>query len=214
VLGGMPRLVWGAIATGVGVAALALIVAPAHATTDRVDYSDQANPICISANKQTVQVYESVEAETERLEGLHPKNRKKARRIRKRAERLYDQLPFQFLAIYRAELEQLKAIAPPPGYEDTVARWLGAREQISALYEQYLQIENALDSIEFAGKSRKAMKRALKRERKLERLEDQNDDQLLVAFEVDLELGTKMGAAYCVTGADGEITPTVVFSGD
>jgi hypothetical protein len=54
----MPRLVWGAIATGVGVAALALIAAPAHATTDRVDYSDQANPICISANKQTVQVYE------------------------------------------------------------------------------------------------------------------------------------------------------------
>jgi putative ribosome biogenesis GTPase RsgA len=95
-----------------------------------------------------------------------------------------------------------------------VARWLGAREQISALYEQYLQIENALDSIEFAGKSRKAIRRALKRERKLERLEDQNDDQLLVAFEVDLELGTKMGAAYCVTGADGEITPTVVFSGD
>jgi hypothetical protein len=214
VLGGMPRFMWGAIVTGVALAALALTAAPAVATTDRVDYSDQANPICASANKQTVQLYEFIEAETERLEALHPKNRKQARRIRKRAERLYDQFPFQALAIYRASLEQLKGIAAPPGYEDTVARWLGAREQIAALYEQYLQIDIAIDSIEFAGKSRKAIKRALKRERKLEEREDQIDDQLIAAYDVDLELGTRMGAAYCVTGATGDVSTNFIDSGD
>jgi hypothetical protein len=201
-------------AIAVAMAALAIVAVPAGATTDRVDYSDQANPICASANKQVVQAYEFVAAETDRLEGLHPKNKKKARRIRKRAERLYDQLPFQFLAIYRGELEQLKAIAAPPGYEATVARWLGAREQIAALYEQYLQIESALDSIEFAGKSRKAIKRALKRERNLTRLEDQIDDQLFAAFDLDLELGAKMGAAYCVTAATGDISTNFIASVD
>lgn len=210
----MPRSVWGAIAIAIAMAALAIVAVPAGATTDRVDYSDQANPICASANKQVVQAYEFVEAETDRLEGLHPKNKKKARRIRKRAERLYDQLPLQFLAIYRGELAQLKAIAAPPGYEETVARWLGAREQIAALYEQYLQIESALDSIEFAGKSRKAIKRALKRERNLTRLEDQIDDQLIAAFDLDLELGAKMGAAYCVTAATGDISTNFIASVD
>ena len=210
----MPNFMWGAFATGVVAAALALTAAPAAATTDRVDYSDQANPICAAANKQTVDLYESIEAETERLEGLRPKNRKQARRIRKRAERLYDQFPFQSLAIYRAELAQLKGIAAPPGYEDTVARWLGAREQIAALYEQYLQIDSALDSIDVPGKSRKAVKRALKRERNLERLEDQIDDQLIAAFDVDLELGSKLGAAYCVTGATGDVATNFLDSGD
>jgi hypothetical protein len=217
VLGGTPRFIRGVIATGVAAAALAFAASPAGATTDRVDYSDQANPICVSANKQVDQIYESFEAQLKRLDGHRFKNRKQARKLTRRVERLYDQLPFQFLAIYKAELEQLKAILPPPGYEDTVARWLGARGQIAALYEQYLQIDQQLESpLVPVGKepSRKAIKRAQKRRQNLQRLEDQIDDQLLNEFEVDLELGAKMGAAYCVTGADGEIAVVVSDQGD
>jgi hypothetical protein len=220
----MPRFVWGTIATGVATAALALTAAPAGATTDRLDYSDQANPICASTNKQIEQAYVAIEAALERLDNGHPKNRKQARRqAHKRArlfERLYEELPFQILALYKSELEQLKAISPPPGYEDTVARWLGTRGEIATLYEQYLQIERELegppvDSGEGTKRpSRKAIKRAQKRRANLHRLEDQIDERLLNDFEVDLELASKMGAAYCVTGADGEIATVVFDEGD
>jgi hypothetical protein len=214
----MPRHVWGAVATGVAAAALAVTAAPAAATTDRVDYSDQANPICASANKQVDQVYESFEAALERLDNHPFKNRKQARKRSRRAERLYEQLPFQFLAIYNAELEQLKTIAAPPGYEDTVARWLSTRDQIAALYEQYIRIEQQLESPLLPPSkkrpTRKAIKRAQKQRGNLHRLEDQIEDQLLNDFEVDLELGAKMGAAYCVTGADGEIAVAVLDEGD
>jgi hypothetical protein len=211
VFGGMPMLVCGAIATGVAMVALAIAASPAAATTDRVDYSDQANPICASTNKQYAQLYESVEAALERLDGRRPKSRKQARKLVRQFERLYEQLPFQIVALYKAELEQLKAISPPPGYEDTVARWLGSRGEIAALYEQYLlidqQLEGPLVETGKSGKrpSRKAIKRAQKRRTNLHRREDQIEEQLLNDSEVDLELGSKMGAAYCVTGADGEI---------
>jgi hypothetical protein len=224
VLGGMPRFIWGAIAIGVALVALALSAAPADATTDRVDYSDQANPICASTNKQIQQTYEAFEAALERLDNGRPKNRKQARRqARKRDrlyERLYEELPLQVLALYKSELEQLKAISPPPGYEDTVARWLGTRGEIATLYEQYLQIDRELEGpLVDSGKrgkrpSMKAIKRAQKRRANLHRLEDQIDDRLLTDFEIDLELASKMGAAYCVTGADGEIATVVFEEGD
>jgi hypothetical protein len=220
----MPRFVWGGIATGVAAAALALTAAPALATTDRVDYSDQANPICASTNKQIEQAYDSFEAALERLDNVHPKNRKQARReARKRGrlfERLYEELPFKVLALYQSELEQLKAISPPPGYEDTVARWLGTRGEIATLYGQYLQIDRELEGpLVDSGKggkkpSRKAIKRAQKRRGNLHRLEDQIEERLFNDYEVDLELGAKMGAAYCVTGADGEIATVVFAEGD
>jgi hypothetical protein len=211
VLGGTPRLMWGMIATGVAIAALAIAASPAAATTDRIDYSDQANPICASTNKQYDQVYESFEAQLDRLDGRRSKNRKQARKRVRQFERLYEQLPFQIIALYKSELEQLKAIAPPPGYEDTVTRWLGTRGEIAALYEQYLQIDQQLEGPLLEprkdGKrpSRKAIKRAQKRRSNLYRLEDRIEEQLLNDSEVDLELGSKLGAAYCVTGADGEI---------
>jgi hypothetical protein len=216
----MPRLIWGAIATGVATAVLAIGASPAVATTDRVDYSDQANPICAASNKQVEQTYEAFEAALERLDNRPFKNRKQARKRSRRAERLYEQLPFQFIVIYKAELEQLKTIAPPPGYEDTVARWLGTRGEIAALYEQYILIDQELEGpLVESGKSgkrpsRKAIKRALKRRTNLHRLEDQVEEKLLNDFEVDLELGAKMGAAYCVTGADGEITAVVLDEWD
>jgi hypothetical protein len=217
VLGRTPRSVWGLIALAVAIAALALSASPARGTTDRIDYADQANPICASTNKQVVQLYEAVEAEIERLERLDPKNKKKARRLRERAYRLYEQLPFQYLVIYRAELAQLKAIAAPPGYEDTVARWLGVRERIAALYQQYLEIEELLEGpIGFVGKkpTRKTVKRALKRARKLRERQEQIEQQFLSEWDLDLELGAKMGAAYCVTGATGDVSTNFIGSDD
>ncbi len=190
--------------------ALAMSAGPAFATTDRLDYADQANPICKSSNKQIDDLYEATEAEVDRLYDLRPKNRKKARRIRRRADQLEEQLPFQFVAIYQAELDSLKALAAPPGYESTVAAWLGTRQRIATLYQQYLQIEQELENgLDFRGKSRKAIKRLVKREHNLYRLENQIIDQFLVESEADLELGTRMGAAYCVTGATGNLPETV-----
>jgi hypothetical protein len=217
VLGGMPRFMWGAIATGVAVAALAMAATPARATTDRVDYSDQANPICASSNKQAEDLYEFTEAETDRLESLRPKNRKKALRNLQRAEQLYEELPFKELAIYQAELEQLKAIAPPPGYEGTVASWLGVRQEIATLYQQYLVNEQQQDRL-FVGqrgkRSRKAIKRRHKRHEALERTALQIVVQLLTDSKIDLELGSKMGAAYCVTGATGELPTSPIVPDD
>ena len=214
-LGRTPRVIWGAIAAGAAVATLAIAASPAAATTDRVDYSDQANPICISTTKQIEQLYESFEAQLERLDPPRAKNRKQARRqARKRAhrfERLYEQLPNKVIALYKAELEQLKAVAPPPGYEDTVATWLANRGEIFSLYEQYLRIERELDGpLVDRGKdgkrpSRKAIKRAQKRYENLYEREERIEERIANDLEVNLELGTKLGAAYCVTGADGEI---------
>jgi len=205
----------GIAAIGGGLVALAIAASPALATTDRVDYSDQANPICASSNAQYEQLYESTEAEIDRLDDLHPKSRKKARRLRERSEQLYDQLPFQILAVYRAELDQLKSIAAPPGYESTVASWLANRQQIATLYEHYLQIEDELypgPRISHKRTSRKAIIREHKRRDKLERQLLQIEEQFVTAAKVDLELGSRMGAAYCVTGATGQLPTSVSVS--
>jgi hypothetical protein len=209
----------GIAAIGGSLIALAIAASPALATTDRVDYSDHANPICASSNAQMEQLYESTEAEIERLDHLRPKNRKKYRRLRERSERLYEQLPFQELALYQAELDQLKSLAAPPGYDATVAGWLANRQQIATLYLQYLQIEQKQERLFGAfhhfhkRPSRNTIKRVLKRVHHLERLSDQTEEQLLTDSKVDLELGSRMGAAYCVTGATGQL-PTSVSEPD
>jgi hypothetical protein len=192
--------------------ALGLVAAPALAATDRLDYADQANPICKSSNKQAEDLYEATEAEINRLERLNPKNRKQARRLHDRADQLYEQEPFQAQAIYQAELDQLKALSAPPGYENTVATWLGARQEFATLYLQIIQ----LDQREEQGfgsfprhPSRKALKRRQKRIQALERRYDAAVDRILVIAQVDLELGTRMGAAYCVTGATGQLPALV-----
>jgi hypothetical protein len=207
----------GVIAVGGCAIALAVAASSASAATDRLDYADQANPICKSSNKQVVDLYEAVETETDRLESLHPKSRKKFLRFHRRAEQLYEQLPFQILALYRAELDQLKAIGPPPGYEGTVASWLVARAEIASLYEQSLQIDQERErgfGSSHKRPSRKAIKRRQKRARNLDRLSEQIDGQLLTDADADLELGTRMGAAYCVTGATGELPREVATPSD
>jgi hypothetical protein len=193
--------------------ALGLAAAPAFATTDRLDYADQANPICKSANKQADDLYEATEAEIDRIDNLRPKNRKQARRLAKREERLYEQLPFQTQALYQAEVDQLKALAAPPGYESTVATWLGVRQEIATLYLEVIQIESQEEH--GLGRlprhaSRKALKRRQKRYEALERRYDAAVDRILIDAEADLELGTRMGAAYCVTGATGLLPAEIV----
>jgi DNA repair exonuclease SbcCD ATPase subunit len=201
----------GIVAAGGCLVVLALTAGPAFATTDRLDYADQANPICKASNKQIEDLYEATEAEIDRLYDVRAKNRKQARRLRKRAEQLEEQLPFQIVALYKAELDSLKALAAPPGYESTVAAWLGTRQRIATLYDQYLQVEQELENGfgNFRGKSKKAIKRLQKREHNLYRLEDQIIDQFYIEYEADIELGTRMGAAYCVTGATGQLPQTV-----
>jgi hypothetical protein len=207
----------GIVAIGGSLLALGLAASPALATTDRLDYADQANPICKSANKQADDLYEATEAEIDRLDNLRPKNRKQARRIWAREEQLYDQLPFQTQALYQSELDQLKALAAPPGYENTVASWLGARQEIATLYLQYVQADQQADQ-GFAnpGKrpSRKQIKRHHKRLQALERIQDAAIARIITLADVDLELGTRMGAAYCVTGATGRLPETIVDPGD
>jgi hypothetical protein len=206
--------VWGIFAIGIVASLLALAAAPARATTDRVDYADHVNPICASANQQFEQLYESFFAAIDRLYGLDAKSRKQARRIDKRIDRLYEQLPFRYIAIYQAELAQLKPVAAPPGYEEVVGRWLGTRDEIVALYQQYFQIESELEAAHLGRHpSRKGIKRSQKRRSNLERLEGEIEERFFLDSEVDLELGAKLGAAYCVTGADGVIDP-IVFEGD
>jgi hypothetical protein len=196
---------------------LGLVAAPALAATDRLDYADQANPICKSANQQALDLYEATEAEIERLESLRPKNRKQARRRRARADQLYEQEPFQAQAIYQAELNQLKALSAPPGYENTVATWLGARQEFSTLYLQIIQLEQREEQ-GFGSfprhPSRKALKRRHKRYQALERRYDAAIDRILIIAAVDLELGTRMGASYCVTGATGRLPAFVADPGD
>jgi phytoene dehydrogenase-like protein len=198
----------GIAAVGGSLIAMAIAASPALATTDRLDYADHANPVCASSNAQVEQLYESTEAEIERLDSLHPKNRKKYRRLRERSERLYDQLPFQLLALYQAELDQLKSLAAPAGYEGTVANWLANRQQIATLALESNQIYQQQER-GFRGfhkrPSRKAIKRRQKRLRNLYRRSNQIDDQLVTDSKIDLELGSRMGAAYCVTGATGQL---------
>jgi hypothetical protein len=205
----------GGIAIGGGLITLAIAASPALATTDRVDYSDHANPICASSNAQYEQLYESFEQEEERLYDARTKNRKQARRIQRRLEQLDDGFPFKILAIYQSELNQLKAIAPPPGYEGTVANWLANRQQIVTLYQQYVQIEQQEErgSLNFHKRpSRKAIKRRQKRRENLERMSVQIEEQLLTDAKINLELGSRMGAAYCVTGATGQLPSSVSVS--
>jgi len=57
----------GIAAVGGCLIALGIAAAPALGTTDRLDYADQANPICKSSNKQIDDLYEATEAEVDRL---------------------------------------------------------------------------------------------------------------------------------------------------
>jgi exonuclease VII large subunit len=191
--------------------ALALVAAPALATTDGPDYDAQVNPVCKSSNAEVEQLFTSFQqtfkALDRRANKLHGKKR---RRVEQQQERLYEQIPFQFLALESAELAQLKAIAPPPGDESLVRDWLASRELKLSLYQQSIPIEQRIEKVyekNIGASSLEKFERKLKRQqRQVKRLERQLDslyDQYEAASKVDLELGTQLGATYCVTQATG-----------
>ena len=110
----------------------------------------------------------------------------------------------------------MDALAVPTGLwsanENTVATWLGTRERIATLYLQIIQIDQEEETgFDFHKRpTRKAIKRRQKRIRNLERLYDAAVAQLEIDVQTDLELGTRMGAAYCVTGATGHLPDGVI----
>jgi hypothetical protein len=214
VLGGMPRFIWGAIATGVAAAALAIAAAPASATTDRADYDAQVNSICKASNAQQEQFIDSLEQTLHRLDRrAHKLRGKKRQRIEQRIEMLFEQAPSQSLAIVSAELAQLKAVLPAQGDEALVGEWLAKRDLEVQLYVQTIQIEAQIEKIFgkdlFAHNLKRLLKKTRRQDRQLKRLQRQENslyEQLDAAYKADLELGTELGATYCVTGATGIVT--------
>jgi hypothetical protein len=210
----MPRSMWGAIAAGVAVTALAIVAAPASATTDRADYDAQVNSICKASNTQQEQFVDSLEQTLHRLDRRSHKLRgKKRRKIEQRIERLFEQAPSQSLAIVSAELAQLKAVSPAAGDETLVGEWLAKRDLEVQLYLQSIQIEAQIDKVfekDFVAHSYKQLlKKTRRQDRLLKRLQRQENslyEQLEAANKADLELGTELGATYCVTGATGTVS--------
>jgi ribosome-associated translation inhibitor RaiA len=213
----MPSFMWGAIATGVAVAALAMAATPARATTDRADYDAQVNSICKVSNAQQEQFIDSLEQTLARLDRrAHKLRGKKRQKIRQREERLFEQAPSQSLAIVSAELAQLKAVLPAPGDEALVSEWLAKRDLEVQLYVQTIQIDAQIDKVYdidlFAHNYKQLRKKIRRQDRQLKRLRRQENslyEQLEATYKADLELGTQLGANYCVTGATG----TVIVSG-
>lgn len=203
----------GGVAVIGGVVALAIAAAPAYAATDRADYDAQVNPVCKSSNAQIDQLITSFQQTFKALDRRANKLRgKKRRKVEQQQERLYEQIPSQFLGVESAELTQLKAIAPAPGDESLVRDWLASRELKLSLYQQSIPIEQRIEKVyekDIGASSLKKFERKEKRqERQVKRLERQLDslyDQYEAAGKVDLELGTQLGATYCVTQATGSV---------
>lgn len=204
----------GGVAIIGGIVALAIAAAPAYATTDRADYDAQVNPICKSSNAQLEQLITSFQQTFKALDRRANKLRgKKQRKLERQQERLYEQIPFQFLGLESAELAQLKSVLPAPGDESLVRDWLASRELKLSLYQQSIPIEQRIETVyekPIDANSLKKFERKLKRQdRQVKRLERQLDslyDQSEAAGKVDLELGTQLGATYCVTQATGSAT--------
>ena len=185
--------------------ALAITATPAFATSDRADYDAQVNPICQSANAQEKQLYESFEQTLNRLQGKRVRG-KKAAKIEKRIERLFVQLPDQSQAILDTEFAQLKNVPPAPGDESLVSDWLAVRQSVADLVRQLNAIEKRIEKLEdFEPKrfSIRKFKRQGRRADRLERKANQLYEQIEALGDRDLELGTRLGATYCVTGATG-----------
>jgi hypothetical protein len=199
----------GVISVGGVVAVLAVLAAPAQATTDRADYAVQANTICKSSNAQQDQLYESFEQTVKRLNAKEQKARgKKRERIEKRLNVLFDQLPVQGLAIFSTEIGQLAQVAPAPGDEAVVADWIAGRRSLVDLIAQSNAIETRLEHLFDSNRifhSLRGFRKLDRKERRLKRQAAALAPQIEALEKKDLELGTELGATYCVTGASGTV---------
>jgi hypothetical protein len=215
-----------AIALAITMLALAITAPSAGAAATRAEYAAQVNPICAYANAQIEQVYREIEAKIKRLERKQKKAGKnngssvivfnatatESRKKKKRDglldpfDRLFLEISERTLAISAAALGQLRQVAPAPGDEALVTSWLANRQMIQELGErsarlerQSLRLFNRSDRIH----SIRGLKRLEQKERRLNRQSNRLYAQLEPAYELDVELGTQLGATYCVTGATG-----------
>jgi uncharacterized protein YoxC len=108
----------GLIALAIALVALAIAACPASATTDRSDCAAQVNTVCKSVNTLQKQLFDTFEQTERQLDAKANKLRgKKRRKIQKRAESLFDQLPNQSLAIFATEVTQLAQVPAASGDE-------------------------------------------------------------------------------------------------
>jgi ribosome-associated translation inhibitor RaiA len=211
VLGGMPRAIWGAFVAGVTTAALAIAASPAHATSDRVDYDAQVNPICAAANSQAEQVYAAFEQRFAQLKRKESKVRgkKKREKIESRLSSLFFDAGDQNVAVYAAEVARLKQVSAAPGDESLVSDWLAARQEVvdlSAESNTLQREEDRLFTRTYAGAhSLRKFLRLQKRLSVLDRQLNVLEAQLDPLYTKDIELGAKLGASYCVSSATGAI---------
>jgi hypothetical protein len=141
----------------IGVVALAVVAAPAHATSTRAEYVAQADPICKATGDEI----------DKRFPGL-------LKRISNRPN-ITPTVAFAYgLAlggkIFAHATNQLAAIAPPPGDEAAVSGWLDGRRR----YKQ------KVDTAVAAGKHNRK-KQMLRRFRQAVAVVSQSN-QLVIAF--------------------------------
>lgn len=202
----------GLIALSIALIALAVAACPASATTDRSDYATQVNTVCKSGNTQQKQLFDNFEQTERQLDAKANKLRgKKRRKIQKRAESLFDQLPNQSLAIFATEVTQLAQVPAASGDEGLVSEWIAGRRSLLDLLTQTnaieLRIEHLFDNVTF--RSPRGFRKLDRKEKRLQRQANLLYQQIEALAEKDLELGTELGATYCETGATG----TIVSSG-
>jgi hypothetical protein len=209
-----------------GALVLALAAPSAFATESRTEYAAQVNPICASANAQINQVYAELEAKAKRLEKKQKKRGKrsgssvvffeasasKSKKAKKHDGSLdaFDRLFYEAYErseiIYAAALAQIGQVAPAPGDESLVSRWLSTNHLIQDLNEQATELSKRIDRLfnrEFTGRTIRSFRKFEQRTKRLERKSKRIYAQLEIAYDLDLELGTELGATYCVTGATG-----------
>jgi hypothetical protein len=96
------------------IAALAAMVASSQAAATRAEYVAQAEPICGLANDDIAHL-------NRRFRALHKRGdfKKAGKALSRTGTRL------------SASIDQVRAITPPPGDEQTVASWLGLVDKVA-----------------------------------------------------------------------------------
>ena len=120
----------GVVIVGGVVAALAILAAPAQATTTRADWVAQVDPICQNGQTQELAALQPVLAAQKRAKKHH--NRK----ARRRADRALIAYVFQYANIERAVNAQIATIPPAPDDVSLVQVWLRARGELLDLETQ------------------------------------------------------------------------------
>jgi hypothetical protein len=206
-LGGTPRKLWGAGALAIA-AAFMLGASSAWATTDRDDYDAQVNPICASANIQSEQLGQAIQQTYARLKRKASKvHGRKRDKLERRLDALFFDYSDQNVAVYLGEIARLRQVSPAPGDEALVSDWLSARQSTLDLTSQ----ENALSRREDRLFTRtfehtKSLRQFIKAQKRLSILDRQIavlQSQLEPIYRQNVELGAKLGAAYCVSEATG-----------